>query len=74
MENKIDNFDDNSKLWFGRYSGIELEKVPANYLFWWHNENKGKTLYGNSARLLEYIEENIEVLNNEEMANDKKRN
>lgn len=62
----VDKFDDNSKLWFGKHVGKELANVPASYLLWWYNENSesatGRPLYGVSARLEEYIDDNMDVL------------
>jgi len=65
-ENKIDKFDDNSIMFFGRHVGKELANVPAQYLLWWLGMQGDRQLYGTSARLKEYILENMDVLMKEE--------
>ena len=53
------NFNDSSLMPFGKYEGIELEKVPASYLLWLYDKGL------NHQDLKEYIEDNMEVLKKE---------
>jgi hypothetical protein len=35
-------FNDQHKIWFGRYNEEWLKDVPAGYLLWWKGENEDK--------------------------------
>lgn len=55
---------DTDKMPFGKYKGIAMAKVPANYLLWLNEDLKNK----NNPFILplkEYIQDNIEVLKQE---------
>jgi len=65
-QQKVEKFDDESSLWFGQHKGKKLANVPASYLLWGLGENDpkitGRPVYGLSAGLLAYIEENMDAL------------
>lgn len=48
---------------FGKYKGTALANVPAFYLLWLY-DNRNNSPY-NNAPLMEYIEENLDVLRQE---------
>ncbi len=50
---------DNSRMPWGRYKGMKMANVPAEYLFWCYNNNKC------SVEVSKYISENHEVLKTE---------
>lgn len=50
---------DNDLMPFGKYKGEKLANVPASYLLWLYDNNKC------NKYLREYIEDNMDVLNEE---------
>jgi len=50
---------DSTKMWFGKYQGIALANVPADYLLYLYNSGK---VFGG---LKKYIEDNLDVLEKE---------
>lgn len=50
---------DNDLMPFGKYKGEKLANVPASYLLWLYDNNKC------NQYLREYIEDNMDVLNEE---------
>jgi uncharacterized protein (DUF3820 family) len=53
----MQEFDDNTKIPFGKYQGTALGNVPAEYLIWLYDNGK---LYGG---LKKYVEDNMQSLN-----------
>lgn len=58
-------FDDNDKIWFGKYNNERLEDVPASYLLWWFGENvdKYRLLRWTEALLGTRTEKDIKLFN-----------
>lgn len=69
MENTGNTFTDETLMPFGKFKGQKLANVPSSYLLWMHGELKVKRLSGpafrDHVRLLEYINENMDVLKTE---------
>jgi uncharacterized protein (DUF3820 family) len=59
VEKKTNSYTDDTLMQFGKYKGEKLIDVPASYLLWLYDNHK---CYG---ELKDYIEENMDVLNNE---------
>jgi uncharacterized protein (DUF3820 family) len=58
---KEPTYQDDDKMPFGKYKGILLQDVPAEYLHWWWT-NTSRT----DTRLKHYIENNLEALKMED--------
>jgi uncharacterized protein (DUF3820 family) len=59
---------DEFKINFGKYAGYKLANIPASYLLWLKENfiKKGiRKLWEHEKQLLEYINDNLEVLNKE---------
>ena len=56
MDNQL---TDKSKMPYGKYIGVEMANVPANYLLWLYDNDKC------SGSVKEYIEDNIDILKKE---------
>lgn len=54
----MDEFNDNSKMPFGKYKDYPLVSVPASYLLFLRDNDK-------AGRIKDYIETNLEVLQKE---------
>jgi uncharacterized protein (DUF3820 family) len=52
----VSNLTDKSKMPFGKYEGVEMVNVPAEYLLWIFENNKC------SKEVAFYIKENLESL------------
>lgn len=50
---------DNGLMPYGKYKGTRMEEVPASYLLWLYDNEKCST------DVKKYIEDNIDVLNDE---------
>lgn len=52
---------------FGKHKGTEMQDVPASYLLWlWDEMDGGLSINSpDSQRVYNYIEDNLEVLNQE---------
>lgn len=59
-ELKGEPYDDKTPLWFGKHRGKPLGEVPAEYLLWIRENFDPKQR--NNAKLLAYIENNIEEI------------
>lgn len=55
--------NDNSLMPYGKYKGEKMANVPARYLLWLYDENKC------SQHVREYIEDNLEILEEESKEN-----
>lgn len=56
---------DTSLMPFGKYKGESMCNVPAWYLLWLREKNKHVRTYGQMKAVMDYIEENKEVLEQE---------
>ena len=56
-----DEYNDNTIVTFGKHQGKALVEVPASYLLWMYESEKGIT----NPKLLAYVEENYQALEQE---------
>lgn len=57
---------DNSEMPIGKFKGVEMIDVPADYLIKIHEENQGKEIKSDDLKsVMEYIDDNIDVLKEE---------
>lgn len=56
---------DTSLMPFGKYSGQAMANIPADYLLWLYKKNQQTRTYGKMKAVMDYIEENKEVLEQE---------
>lgn len=58
---KIQKFDDNSIMPFGKYKGVAMANVPASYLLWLYDQD----CRTQSTQVYEYIKEHYDILSAE---------
>ena len=56
---------DTSLMPFGKFEGERMANVPADYLLWLYKKNQQARTYGKLKAVMDYIEENKEVLEQE---------
>lgn len=57
------NFNDESRMPFGKHKGVKLKDVPAGYLCWLYGEMEGKKDW--QGPLFTYLKDNLKVLEKE---------
>lgn len=56
---------DTSLMPFGKFEGTAMANIPADYLLWLYKKNQQTRTYGKMKAVMDYIEENKEVLEQE---------
>lgn len=59
---------DTDKMPYGKFQGVRMADVPADYLLWLYEQNM------NPSDVRDYIEDNLQVLNKETGKNVQKKN
>lgn len=57
-----EKFTDESLMPIGKHKGKKLGNVPVGWFEWFKHNNEGKTLYGDWKMLMDYINENWDVM------------
>ena len=58
----MEKLTDSSKMPFGKFKDKNMIDVPAWYLILFYNDNQKKKLFGKGKQVMDYIEDNIEVI------------
>lgn len=56
---------DTSLMPFGKFEGTAMANIPADYLLFLYKKNQQTRTYGNLKSVMDYIDENKEVLEQE---------